>query len=71
MNYYNIMFYLNIAMVLLIIVNLIILVFKNLAIAANEMKKQTKIKIKTPKPEAIAASKGKNSLISHSKSLSS
>lgn len=60
MNYYNIMFYLNITMVLLIIVNLIILVFKNLAITANEMKKQTKIKIKTPKGEATAATKGKN-----------
>lgn len=60
MNYYNIMFYLNITMVLLIIVNLIILVFKNLAITANEMKKQTKIKIKTPKVEAITATKGKN-----------
>lgn len=60
MNYYNVMFYLNITMVLLIIVNLIILVFKNIAITANEMKKQTKIKIKTPKGEAITAPKGKN-----------
>ena len=59
MNYYNIMFYLNITMVLLIIVNLIILVFKNLAIVANEMKKQSKINIKTSKGEAIAATKGK------------
>ena len=60
MNYYNIMFYLNITMVLLIIVNLIILVFKNLAITANELKKRTKIKIKTPKREEIAATKCKN-----------